>query len=141
MYGLMPFEKKNYDVFNAFRDFEKDFFGDKFPVESCKTDIKDDGSKYIVETELPGFDKKDISIDINGNYLTISAKHSEESEDKDKSGKYIHRERSYGSYRRSFDISEVAADGIDAEYKNGVLVMTLPKKPEAVPTSKRLEIK
>ena len=141
MYGLMPFEKKNYDVFNAFRDFEKDFFNGKMPVESCKTDIKDEGDKYTVETELPGFDKKDISIDLNGNYLTISAERKSETEDKTGNGKYIHRERSYGSFRRSFDISEVDSEKIDAEYKNGVLIMTLPKKKEAIPSQKRLEIK
>ncbi len=145
MYGLTPYEKNNaYSIFDAFHDFEKDFFGGKVPTSECKTDIKEENDKYIVETELPGFEKSDISIDINGNYLTISAEHSEENDDKDKTAngtKYIHRERTYGSYKRSFDISEVDKENIGAEYKNGVLIMTLPKKAEDVPASRRLEIK
>ena len=145
MYGLTPYEKNNnnYSIFDAFHDFEKDFFGGKLPTAACKTDIKEENDKYFVETELPGVEKEDINIDINGNYLTISAEHSVENDDTDKtkSGKYIHRERNYGSYRRSFDISEVNTDKIEAEYKNGVLIMTLPKKAEDTPAARRLEIK
>lgn len=141
MYGLTPFERKSYDLFNAFHDFEKDFFGSGTSFNSCKTDIRDNGDKYVLEAELPGFDKQDIKLDIDGGFLTLSAERSTENEEKDKNGKYIRRERSYGSYRRSFDISGVNADMIDAEYKNGILTVTLPKKEIAPPTAKRLEIK
>ena len=47
MYGLTPFERKGYDLFNAFHDFEKDFFGSETPFNSCKTDIKDKGATSI----------------------------------------------------------------------------------------------
>lgn len=141
MFGLTPFERKSYDLFNAFHDFEKDFFGNETSFNSCKTDIKDNGDKYVLEAELPGFDKQDISLDIDGGFLTLTAEHSSENEEKDNDGKYIRRERSYGSYRRSFDISNVNADKIDAEYKNGVLTVALPKKEIAPPETKRLEIR
>lgn len=141
MFGLTPFERKSYDLFNAFHDFEKDFFGSETSFNSCKTDIKDNGDKYVLEAELPGFDKQDISLDIDGGFLTLTAEHSSENEEKDNDGKYIRRERSYGSYRRSFDISNVNADKIDAEYKNGVLTVALPKKEIAPPETKRLEIR
>lgn len=141
MYGLTPFERKSYDLFNAFHDFEKDFFGNAPSFNSCKTDVRDDGSKFVLEAELPGFDKQDINLDINDGFLTLTAERCSENEEKDKGGKYIRRERSYGSYRRSFDISNVNADAIDAEYKNGILTVNLPKKEIAPPTSKRLEIK
>ena len=95
----------------------------------------------MLEAELPGFDKSDIKLDINGNYLILSAEHNTESEDKSKNGNYICRERSFGSYQRSFDISAVKADEINAEYKNGVLTVALPKKTESSPGIKRLEIK
>lgn len=55
---------------------------------------------------------------------------------------YLHRrERSYGAYSRSFDISNIDPEHIDAEYKNGVLILNLPKKQEVVPSTRRLEIK
>ena len=111
MFGLTPFERKSYDMFNAFRDFEKDFFGNAASFNSCKTDIKDKGDRYVLEA------------------------------DNDSDGRYIRRERSYGSYRRSFDISNVNAEKIDAEYKNGVLTVALPKKQIAPPETKRLEIR
>lgn len=141
MFGLTPFERKSYDLFNAFHDFEKDFFRNETSFNSCKTDVKDEGDKYVLEAELPGFDKQDISLDIDGGFLTLTAEHSSEKEDKDSGGRYIRRERSYGSYRRSFDISNVNADRIDAEYKNGVLTVALPKKQIAPPETKRLEIR
>ena len=59
MYGISPFEKKTYDLFNSFHDFEENFFGNT-SLPSCKTDIKDEGDKYVLEAELPGFDKDDI---------------------------------------------------------------------------------
>lgn len=141
MYGLTPFERKSYDLFNAFHDFEKDFFGSENSFNSCKTDIKDKGDKFVLEAELPGFDKQDIKLDIDGGYLTLTAEHSSENEEKDDDGKYIRRERTYGSYRRSFDVSNVNTDMIDAEYKNGVLTVSLPKKEIAPPSAKRLEIR
>lgn len=51
MFGLTPFERKSYDLFNAFHDFENDFFGEN-ALQSFKTDIKDEGDKYVMEAEL-----------------------------------------------------------------------------------------
>jgi HSP20 family protein len=142
MFGLMPYERKGFDLFNAFRDFEKDFFGENsLMTTGFRTDIKDDGNKYILEAELPGFSKEDINIDISNDYLTISAERRSENEEKDKGGRYIRKERYYGSFRRSFDVSNVNTDSIDAEYSNGILKLNLPKKEVAQPTARRLEIK
>jgi len=141
MYGLSPFGKNKYDLFNIFNDFDKDFFSDSMPVNACRTDIKDAGDKYIMESELPGFEKEDIKLDINGSYLVISAEHKTENDKKDDKGNYIRRERSFGSYKRSFDISDVDTDTICAEYKNGILIIDLPKKKPEEPLAKRLEIK
>lgn len=140
MYGITPFEKKTYDLFNAFHDFEDNFFSGA-SLSSCRTDIKDEGDKFVLEAELPGFDKSDIKLDLDGDNLVITAEHSDVSEKKDDDGKYIRRERTYGSYQRSFDVSAVDTDRIDAEYKNGVLILDLPKKTPTVPVTKRLEIR
>ena len=141
MYGLTPFEKSGFDIFNAFNDFEKNFFGGSMPVNTCKTDIRDEGEKYVMEAELPGFTKEDIKLDINSSYLVLTAEHKNEKNEKDDKGKYIRRERSYGSYTRSFDISGVDTENISAEYKDGILKIDLPKKASEEPPVKRLEIK
>ena len=141
MYGLTPFEKSGFDIFNAFNDFEKNFFGGSRPVNTCKTDIRDEGEKYVMEAELPGFTKEDIKLDINGSYLVLTAEHKNEKDEKDDKGKYIRRERSYGSYTRSFDITGFDTENISAEYKDGILKIDLPKKASEEPPVKRLEIK
>lgn len=141
MYGLTPFENSGFSLFNAFRDLEKDFFGASMPMNSCRTDIRDEGGKYVMEAELPGFEKNDIKLDINDGYLVISAERKAENDETDSNGRYIRRERTYGSFQRSFDISDVDADAINAEYKNGILIIDLPKKQIQEPSARRLEIK
>ena len=89
--------------------------------------------------ELPGFDKDDIKLDISGNDLVLTAEHKAETEDK--KDKYIRRERTYGSYQRSFDLTGIDTGNISAEYKNGILTLDLPKMQEVKPETKRLEIK
>lgn len=145
MYGLTPFERRSLGLFDAMHELEKDFFGDTWAgtnlrSRSFSTDIKDEGDKYVLEAELPGFAKEDISIDITGDTLTLSAERgSETNEDEGKN--YIRRERVYGSYRRSFNISGVDSDAVGAEYKDGVLTVSMPKKEPKAPSSRRLEIK
>lgn len=138
MYGLTPFTRNAFSLFNALDEFDKDFFSGSMSVNAFRTDISDKGDKYVMESELPGFEKEDIKIDISGDYITISAEHKS---DRTEDGKYIRRERSYGSFKRSFGISDVNAEEISAEYKNGVLTIDLPKKKPQEPFSKSLEIK
>ena len=139
MFGLTPYERN--DLWNPFREFEKDFFKDFSSVNRCRTDIRDEDGKYILECEMPGFNKEDIKIDVNGSVLTLCAEHKSENDEKNKNGEYIRRERSYGSYCRSFDISNIDESAIEAEYTNGVLKVTLPKKAEQQPETKKIEIK
>lgn len=139
MFDLLPFARRN-DLSNYFDDFEKNFFGDYSPkMASLKTDIIDKDNAYVIEADVPGFKKEDISIDIDGQYLTIKAEKKEEKEKKEDN--YICRERRCGSYTRSFDISNVKADEIAAEFDNGVLKLTLPKLEEEAPKTRRIEIK
>ncbi len=140
MYALTPFERKSFDLFDAFHDFENDFFGHR-PMAKFKTDLKDEGDKYVMEAELPGFDKDEISLDITGDTLRLTAHHKEEKTQNDENKKYVYRERTCGSYQRTFDISSIDADKIGAEYKNGILYLELPKKEDRKPETKRLEIK
>ena len=140
MYGMTPFARNAFSIFNALDDFDKDFFSGTMPMNTCRTDIRDAGDKYIMESELPGFEKEDIKLDINGDYLVISAEKKAEKEDTGENGRYIRRERTVGSFKRSFGIADVNAEEITAEYKNGILIIGLPKKKPQEPLSKRLEI-
>lgn len=96
--------------------------------------------------DLPGFRKEDIHIDIDDDILTIKAEHTESKDNsgdkgasKDKDS-YIRRERYYGAYTRSFNVSEIDVESIKAAYENGVLTLTMPKKAPVKPESKHLEI-
>ncbi len=135
-----------YNPFREMDELEKRFFNEPFGffsngiMDAFKTDIKDEGDCFELEADLPGFDKKDIHLDINGDVLKISAERHSEHEESNKKGKYIRCERSYGAYYREFDLSNIKSDEIKAKYENGVLKLTLPKKDEIVPESKHLEI-
>ena len=147
MFGLT---RKNYDIYNPFRqmeELEKAFFGNPFgsffgtnALSQFRTDVTDEGEYYLLEADLPGFEKKDIALDIQGDTLTVSAERRSRHEQKENNDKVIRMERSYGAYRRSFDISGVDADKITAKYTDGVLRLTLPKREQRQPESRRLEI-
>ena len=144
MFELIPFDRhaRNVAAFDPFRELdelERSFFGNGRSVSSFRTDVTDTGDAYKLEAELPGFKKDDIQIDVENDVLTISAKRSEEK--KDEKHNVVKRERFYGSFSRSFDVSGINVDGIEAAYTDGVLTLTMPKKQELLPVSRRLEIK
>ena len=146
MFELIPFDRRGsrvsvYDPFRMFDDMERSFFGNgTHPTLSAfRTDVTDTGDAFVLDAELPGFKKEDIKIDVENDCLTISAEHKVDEEEKKKN--FIKRERFYGSYSRSFDVSGVNVDGIEAEYADGILKLTMPKKVETVPPTRRLEIK
>lgn len=136
MFELLPFASRN-ELYNPFHDFDN-FFGSANLAE-FKTDIREEGDHYILEADLPGFNKDDIKVDIGDGALTITAQRSSSSEEKGKNG-YVRRERSYGSFRRSFDLTGVDSDKISGAYKDGVLTLTLPKETAQIPASRRLEL-
>ena len=142
MFELIPFGGRRvsvYDPFRAFDEMERSFFGNDRPVVSAfRTDVTDTGDAYKLEAELPGFNKDDIKIDVENDVLTISAERKlEQNEDKPN---FVKRERFYGSYSRSFDVSGIDVDKISAAYTDGVLTLELPKKVETAPASRSLEI-
>ena len=143
MFELVPFERSmrrmmNYDPFRSLNELERSFFGSAAQVSAFRTDIKDMGESYRLEAELPGFAREDISVDIENELLTISAERRSDSEEKKDS--YVKRERFYGSFKRSFDISGIDADKISAAYADGILSLEMPKKQELLPRSRKLEI-
>ena len=144
MFELIPFDRTirhmaNFDPFREMDNMERSFFGNTNLVSAFRTDVSDTGDAFKLEAELPGFSKDDIKIDIENDCLTISAERKFDDEDKKKN--FVKRERFYGSYSRSFDVTGIDTDAIEASYNDGVLTLTMPKKKAEVPASRRLEIK
>ena len=142
MFELMPFGYRRVSAYNPFRDFEEmsRSFWDNNNVSAFRTDITEKDGKYVLEADLPGFKKEDISVDIDKDCLTISAERKSE-EKEENADSYIRRERYYGSYTRSFNVKGIDTEAITAAYNDGVLTLTMPKKEPEVPAARRLEIK
>ena len=146
MFEMMN-RNNSYNPFREMEQLEKQFFGDPFggffdskDLAEFKTDILDEGDRYELEADLPGFNKEDIKLELQGDNLVISAERHSNAEEKNKDGKVVRMERSYGSYSRSFNVSQIDTANIHAAYDNGVLKLTLPKRDAQLPQSRVLEI-
>ena len=125
--------------FDLFDDFFKNDFGPKEKHYLMNTDIKETKDKYIIEMDLPGFSKDNINISLNNGYLEISAK--VEKKDDSEEEKYVRRERFYGECSRNFYVGEyIKEDDIEAEFKNGILKIDIPKKEDEEKESKTKQI-
>ncbi len=100
-------------------------------------DVAEEGDHLILKAELPGMREEDIEIEFENGLLTLKGERSFESE---KTERNYHRiERSYGKFVRSFNLPRsVDAEGISANYENGVLEVTIPKREEAKPRQIRI---
>ncbi|MBW9107033.1 Hsp20/alpha crystallin family protein [Paraburkholderia phenoliruptrix] len=108
------------------------------PLADIKLDVTESDTAYSVKAELPGVEKKDIDVKIDGNLVSISAKVERNQEMKD-GERVIRRERYAGAVSRAFSLAnEVDESSAAAEYKDGVLSLTLPKKASS--ERKRLQI-
>lgn len=146
MYSIIPKRGqlvrrgREYDVFDLMDNFfNKSFFGPTSYVQSMKTDIRQTDNEYIIEAEMPGFDKKDIKLELKNNYLTISAGKEDESEESGEG--YLRRERRSGQVCRSFYVEGIDQTDIAAKYANGILEVTLPKKQKEEEPESIIEIK
>ncbi len=114
--------------FDLFDDFFDDSIFQKNTRNMMKTDIKEKKDKYLVEVDLPGFERENINLSLDKGYLNIKAK-VEENEDNDEDEKFVRKERFYGECSRSFYIGEdIGEQDIKAEFKNGILRIEVPKK-------------
>lgn len=125
------------DFLSADRFFEKNpFFNESWQVPAVN--IKESDTAFELEVAAPGLEKKDFKIELDNNLLRISAERNEEKNET--KADYTRREFSYSSFVRSFELPMyVNAEGIDAQYKEGILKLVLPKKEEAT-AKKRKEI-
>jgi len=147
MFNLIPLVKNNQlekreDFFNQIFDnfFKEDFFAPLTNVSSgFRVDLKEVDDSYLIEADLPGIKKEDISLQYANNYLTIVAKRHDSQETNQDN--YLRRERRYGEFQRSFYIGNVEENKIDAEFKDGVLTIILPKKDKTVQTANSIPIR
>lgn len=137
---LVPKRNSSLDLFEEI--FKDDFLTRK-NQSLMKSDIKETDNNYVIETDLPGYNKENITIDLKNGYLGISAKVESTDESKE-NGKYIHQERFYGECSRSFYVGDnIKEEDINAEFKNGILKIVIPKKEEKkeIEEVKHIEIK
>jgi len=115
---------------NMFDDMFRDpFFTNSSTTKLMKTDIQEKDNNYILDMDLPGYDKCDIKAQLKDGYLTITAQKNTSKEDKDEKGNYIRRERYCGKCSRSFYVGEnLKEEDIKASFNNGILKLTFPKE-------------
>ncbi len=137
----MSLVKRNNILFPTLMNeiFKPDWFGgletaSSGTVPSVNILEKDNG--YELQLAVPGLKKEDLVVEINANVLTISAKVAETKETSEQS--YTRKEFSYSNFERAFSLPKtVATDNIEASYENGILLLALPKREEALPKPKR----
>ncbi len=126
----------------------KDFFDDVFGLNEMdsfwgrrenkfmKTDIKEKDGNYILEIDVPGYEKENIKIELENGYLMVTAETNKTDENKEKG--YLHQERFFGTCSRSYYVGEnVKSEDIKASFKNGILMLCFPKEKQEKIESKR----
>jgi HSP20 family protein len=138
MNGLIRYSRP-VDLFDWSRVLDN-FFTD-VPLWNSRTpavDVKEEDKRYLMEVELPGLTEKDIDVKVEDNILTLSSK-KEESKEEKKDGYLIH-ERRRAEFARTFVLpNDADREQINAEFKNGLLMVQIPKKPEAQP--RKIDVK
>jgi HSP20 family protein len=148
--GEHPMELFQREINRLFEDFSRDFFRTPTPfgggsegfASVPRVDVSESENEYEVTAELPGIDEKDVEVTLADNVLTIRGEKKVEREEKDKDKNYYMSERSFGSFRRAVPLpTEVDEGGVEANFKNGVLTVRLPKSPQAQAKTRRIEVK
>ncbi|MDO8071355.1 Hsp20/alpha crystallin family protein [Janthinobacterium sp. SUN176] len=123
-----------FDPFSDMEEFMRDFFAPALHVRDVgngrmRVDIAETEQAYLLQADIPGVNKDDIQVSIDGNRVSISAELKNERVTRDGGGKVVRSEREYGQQYRSFVLQhEVDEVGAQARYENGVLLLDLPKK-------------
>lgn len=136
---MIPRRRNEFDWLGEM--FKDPFFtGDESKI--MKTDIQEKDDKYLIDIDLPGYEKENIQLDVEDGYLTVHANIGSSKEEKEE-GKFVRKERYVGSCSRSFYVGEeIESEDIKASFKNGTLQIEIPKKEEKkqVPEKKYIPI-
>jgi len=136
---MIPRRSNSFDLIEEM--FSDPFFSER-ESKIMKTDIREKDMSYLIDVDLPGFDKENIKMEIENGYLTIVATTNTNKEEKEE-GKYVRKERYYGTCSRSFYVGEdVESDDIKASFRNGTLSVEVPKKDvkKEIPQKKYIRI-
>lgn len=137
---MMMIPRKN--DFDLFKEMFRDPFFEGNDGKLMRTDIKETNNKYLIDIDLPGYEKENIKIEVENGYLIVNAKIDSNKEEKEE-GKYVRQERYMGECSRSFYVGEdVEAEDVKASFRNGTLKLEVPKKQEKpeIPQKKYIEI-
>ena len=116
------------------------FTGDTDVTWSPRTDINETDRDIVIDVEVPGMKKEDITVEVKNNTLTISGERTQEKKSDD--AECCRVERHYGKFERTFGLPDtIKADKVAAAYKDGVLTVTLPKSEKAVPKQIAVDVK
>jgi len=137
---MIPRKRNEFDLFKDL--FEGDELFTKRESSIMKTDIREKKDRYVIEMDLPGYEKENINLTLKDGYLEVSAEVKKE-ENSDENERFVHKERYYGQCSRSFYVGEqITEEDIHAEFKNGMLKINIPKKEEKkeLPEEKHIAI-
>ena len=141
MFVPSVFDDRDYDLFDEV--FDNSFWPFRNNGNLMRTNVEEKDGRYVLSTELPGFNKEDIKMSLKDGVLSIEAAHNENNDEKDKKGNVIRQERYEGSMSRSFYVGkDVKESDIKASFKNGVLSVEIPevKEVEEKPEEKYIAI-
>lgn len=126
LYGMTPFDL-----------LDQMFVGDEFLYPQFRTpaiDVLDEEGRYVVEAELPGLSDKDIKLELKDGNLSLSTAGGENREGKNEKARWLQRERRVFQFSRFFALpDDVDVEKIEATFRDGLLTIALPKKPETAP--------
>ena len=137
----MMIPRRNND-FDLIGDMFRDPFFSENESKIVRTDIKEKKDKYLIDIDLPGYEKENIKIELEDGYLTVHANRDTNNEEKEE-GKFVRKERYVGSCSRSFYVGDaVEIEDIKASFKNGTLKIEVPKKEmkKELPSKKYVQI-
>ena len=142
MLSLTP--RTNFGL-NFFDDmFSHPFFrgSESMQMPSMKTDVREKDGMYLLDMDLPGFDKNDIKVELNNGHLMISASRDSSKDETNEESGYVYRERCAGQCSRSFYVGDnIKEEDIKAAYNNGTLTLTFPKDaPKQIEEKKYIAI-
>lgn len=121
--------------------FLEDFFNNSFMAgfsSTMRTDVKEAEDNYILEIEMPGYAREDIQVVCTDGRVTVSAQHMQQNEEQKQN--MLRQERYWGKVSRSYNFEGIDEEMVSAEYKDGILKITVPKRQGSTQRKKMIDI-